>query len=367
MRKLQLINVKSDMVLGKTIYSASGNTLLAAGVGLTTVYINRLKELGVPALYIKDGLCDDVGMPEIISEATRVDAQKAVKEVFEQCMKGEEVSFNAIKDMANHIVDEAIANREALLNQTDIRTVYDYSYGHSVNVALIAVMTGIALSYNQLQLRDLSVGALLHDIGKTFISNEILNKQGRLTAKEFQEVKSHCAKGFELLRKHEEISLLSAHVAFQHHEKYDGSGYPRGLKGKDIHELARIAALADVYDTLTTERVDRKAYTPFQAMQVIIDCSISHFDPSLLKLFMQNIAVYPVGSVLSLTSGEIGVVIKTRRENPKRPVVRIVLSKDKKPVSPMEEIDLAEELGIQVIKVLSEDDNYMPSIPRMGK
>ena len=367
MRILQLINVKADMVLGKTIYSASGNTLLAAGVGLTTLYINRLKELGVPALYIKDGLCDDVEMPEIISEATRVDAQKAVKDVFERGLKGEKVCFNTIKYMANHIVDEAIVNRQALINLTDIRTYDDYNYGHSVNAALIAVMTGISLSYNQLQLRDLAVGVLLHDIGKTFISKEILNKLGRLTAKEFQEVKSHCAKGFELLRNHEEISLLAAHIAFQHHEKYDGSGYPRGLKGKGIHEFARIAALADVYDALTTERIYKKAYTPFQATQVIIDCSISHFDPSLLKAFVQNIAVYPVGSVLSLTSGEIGVVVKTRRENPKRPVVRIVLSKDKKPVFPMEEVDLAEEFGLQVIKVLSEDDNHMLSIPWMGK
>ncbi|MDA8233195.1 MAG: HD-GYP domain-containing protein [Clostridia bacterium] len=364
MRKILLKSAKTGMVLGKTIYSASGNALLAVGVALTPMFINRLNELGVPAVYVRDGLCDDIEIPEIISELTRVDAQKAVKDVFEQCIRSDKVNFNIVRNIANNLADEALSNREQPINLTDIRTYDDYNYGHSVNGALLAIMTGIALGYNQLQLRDLAVGVLLHDIGKVFINKELLNKPGKLTTKEFEEVKKHSAKGFEILKTHEEINLLTAHVAFQHHEKYDGSGYPRGLKGKDIHEYARIAALADVYDALTTERVYRKAYTPFQATQVLIDCSNSHFDPTLLKAFIQNIAVYPVGSIVTLTSGEIGVVIKTRREKTKRPLVRILTDKNKKRVSSMEEVDLTEKTELQVIKLLSEDDGNIPLIPR---
>jgi HD-GYP domain-containing protein (c-di-GMP phosphodiesterase class II) len=171
-------------------------------------------------------------------------------------------------------------------------------------------MTGISLEYDELKLRDLGVGALLHDIGKIEIDPEILNKSGRLLPEEAVEIKGHPIKGFEILRKNPDISLISAHCAYQHHERFDGSGYPRRLNGEQIHEFAHIVAIADVYDALTSDVSYRRAVPVYEAIAIILKASGTLFDENLVNYFIENIAIYPIGTVVRLNTNQIGVVVR---------------------------------------------------------
>jgi len=366
MRRISLDMASPGMILGKSIYSSSGNILLSAGMILTPFYIERLKNMGIPALYVKDGQTDDITVKDVISDQTRVATQKLVKQAFTDIQKTKMVNMSETRGAVNNIIDELLANPAVLVNLTDIRAHNDYLFGHSVNVCVLSLLTGLTLEYNQIQLRELGLGALLHDIGKVQVDKAILYKDKPLTEEEYVMILKHCENGFELLRQQDDCNLIVAHVAFQHHERYDGKGYPRGLQGKDIIEFARITAVADIYDSLTADRVYAKANHPSRAFLLISDLAGTQLDPEIAKAFLKNIAFYPLGSIVQLNTGEIGVVVDNRRDFPRQPIVRLILNKNKKPVSEMTEIDLVKRDGLKITRVLNDNDPLLPSIQIVG-
>ncbi|MBC7076240.1 MAG: HD-GYP domain-containing protein, partial [Syntrophomonadaceae bacterium] len=234
-----------------------------------------------------------------------------------------------------------LSNRDILIHMSDIRTFDDYTFAHSVNVCILSLITGITLGYDDLKLRDLGIGALLHDIGKTKIDKEILNKPDDLTKEEFNEIKKHTVYGFKILRQYDDIPLLSAHIAYQHHERWDGQGYPRGLSDKNIHEYARIVAVADVYDALLADRPYRPSYTVNQAITILKRMSGIYLDANCVDSLIANIAIYPIGSVIELNTGEIGVVVDVNKKAPSKPVVKIILDKNNRKLPQPYEVDLS--------------------------
>ena len=365
MRKVHLSNIVPGMELGKTVYSSSGQVLLMEGMILNEKFIKRLADLGVLAVFIKDGLTDDVPVPDLIDDKTRVETQQAVKEVFSSFEKGRSFDLSNISSHVNRIMDELLASNEILFDLTDIRTFDDYTFQHSVNVCILALITGISLGYNQLQLRDLGIGALLHDMGRIKISKDILFKPGALTEAEYASVQKHCTLGFEVLRKYENINLISAHVAFQHHEKFDGTGYPRGLTGEQIHEYARIVTYCDVYDALTTDRPYRKAYQPKEALKIIKDSIGSVFDPKIASAFFRNVVIFPVGSIVQLNSGEVGVIVHNNKEFINQPIVRIIIDKNHQRLEQPVDINLVENRALQIKRILNDSDPLVPSITKL--
>jgi len=190
----------------------------------------------------------------------------------------------------------------------------------------------------------------MHDVGKIKIPEEILNKKTPLTEEEFREIKQHASYGFDILRKNNDLSLLSSHVAFQHHEKFDGSGYPRGLKGSEIHEYGKLAAVADVYEALTSKRVYRRAIDPNEAYEYIISQSNSHFDPRILEIFKKHIAVYPSGTGILLSNGQRGNVVKQNSAYANRPFVRVFYQDEDALTTPIE-YNLAEHPSLMIVAV----------------
>lgn len=366
MRKVSITQVIPGMVIARTIHSSSGHVLLSKGMTLNPMYIRRLKDLGIPAIYILEKHLGDREVEDVVSEKTRLETQKTVRSLFAEIHRNKQVDIAAAKAAVNNIVDELLRNRKVLLNLTDIRSFDDYIFAHCVNVCILAVMTAISMDYNELQLRDLGVGAILHDMGKMLVSKSILDKPGKLTPPEMAKVQEHSRFGFDVLREQRELSLLSAHVAFQHHEKVDGTGYPRGLKGIEIHEFSRIVAVADVYDALTADRVYRKAFLPHEALKMVSDGSGSQFDTEIVKFFMKKVAPFPIGSIVALNTGEVGVVVDNHRKNPSRPVIRIVLSSQKRNVMELAEIDLIKNNEIEITRVLNEDDPLIPAVNEMS-
>jgi putative nucleotidyltransferase with HDIG domain len=357
MQKISVQHLRPGMITARNIFTVDGVLLLNSDIMLCERYIDRLKQLGIMSVYIKNPLLKDINIPETIREETRVRATALVQKAFINLRRSARINIRQFKNAANCIVDEVITNRQALIHLTDVRTHDNYTFGHCVNVAVLSTITGLRLGYDRARLKTLAVGALLHDIGKAFVPLEILNKPDRLTSVEMEIMKQHSEIGFDILRHQTEyIPILAAHVAFQHHEKYNGSGYPRNLKGKDIHEYARIAAVADVYDAITSERSYRGAIAPHEAYEIVYSLSESHFDPEILHAFLSNIAIFPLGSFVTLNTGEIALVIKVVPQFPARPTVRVFADAAGNLLPEKRDIDLMEKLTLFISSVLTEKE-----------
>jgi HD-GYP domain-containing protein (c-di-GMP phosphodiesterase class II) len=214
---------------------------------------------------------------------------------------------------------------------------------------VLSLITGIGLGYNPLRLKDLGTGALLHDIGKLRIPGEILKKPSQLTVEEFEEIKRHTVYGYEILKDNQKVSMISAFIAFGHHERYDGSGYPLQLRGENIHQCARIVAAADVFDALSSDRVYRKKLRTHEVIEYIISLGSRHFDPEIVRSFIKYIAIYPVGTGVMLSTGERGQVVRVNKAVPTKPVVRVVFDSANERVDNSPEIDLSKDQGIYIV------------------
>lgn len=340
MRRVMTQKIVSGMKLAKTIYASDGLVLLGEGVKLTPKYIKRLLDLEIFSVYIEDEISQGIECPDVIHESTRVEAVKAVRKIAQGYNKGKPLDVRQAKRHINKIVDDLFYAKDVLVNMIDLRSKSDYTFCHMVNVAVLSVMAGVSMGYNELKLRDLGVGALLHDLGKLKIDDAIYNKPGKLTSEEYEDVKLHATYGFDILQGMKDVNILCAHVAYQHHERFDGLGYPRGLKGKEIHDFARIVALADVYDALTADRPYRKALRPYHAVEYLVAMGGSQFDPDFTKVFVEHIAVYPVGSLVELNTNQKAIIASTNNRSKTRPVVRVLTDSSGKPLSQPFELDL---------------------------
>lgn len=356
MQKLSLFSLQPGMTIARDIVSAEGRLLIRSGVILNERYIDRLREIGIGSVYIQTPLDDSAQDAEVVREETRVKAVATIKKTFDKIARTKSINTAEFRPVIETIMGELLDNRNAVLHMNDIRAYDDYTFGHSINVCIYSAFVGVALNYSEARLKELALGAILHDIGKVVVPAAILNKPARLNAEEMDIVRQHAAAGFEILRKSPEFSAVAAHVAFQHQERVNGSGYPRGLKGEEIHEYARIAAIADVYDALTSDRPYRAGMLPHEAYEYMSANAGTEFDYSLLKLFFKRIALYPVGTILQLSSGEIGMVAQVLPELSLRPVIRILVEKDGSIALGRRQVDLTKMLTVMIARVCTEKE-----------
>jgi len=331
MRKMRLAELQPGMVVARPVYGADGQLLLNVGVKLQHGYLRQLDRLGIPAVYVEDEHMADVVVEDVVSDQTRLNATVAVREVLDaarvrtqkELTRAVVFADGSLRTAVNRIIDDLLRNPNVVMNLTDIRASDDFTFGHSVNVAILSLMIGLGLHYNESRLRDLGLGALLHDIGKVKLPAEILKKDGPLAPAEAAEMQRHPTYGFEILRSQPNLSILSAHVAYQHHERLNGEGYPRRLRGGEIHEFARIAAVADAYDALVTDRLLRRGFAPGDALQMLQALN-QQFDQDVVRALAACVALYPVGTLVELNTREQGLVIVTRKGATDRPVVRVI-------------------------------------------
>jgi len=340
MRRISTQNIVEGMMLAKTIYSTDARVLLAKGALLQSQYKKRLLDLEIESVYIEDELSYGIEVQDVISESTRTEAIKSVRNIVRSYTLAQTVDTRPVKEVINAIVDDLFYAKDIVINMVDLRAKSDYTFCHMVNVAVLSVIVGISLGYDELKLRNLGVGALLHDIGKIKIDENIYNKPDVLTENEYNEVKRHAEQGFEILRKIESLNIICAHVAFQHHERFDGLGYPRGLKGTEIHEFARIVALADVFDALTASRPYRKEMTPYHAVEYLVAMGGTQFDPHLTQVFIDHIAIYPVGSMVELNTKQKAIVVAVDKAYKTRPIVRVLTDGQGQTLNRIFEVDL---------------------------
>ncbi|GAB6153671.1 HD-GYP domain-containing protein [Desulfosporosinus burensis] len=352
---MRLVNtryVQEGSILARPVINSSGRVLLQSGIRVTASYIDRLISMGYDVLFIQDDRLDDVEFHLAITGQTREVAYKTIQNVSNYIESGLQSSLvvTNVRSTVQEMINDLLYSTDILGNLSEIQGYDDYTFHHSVNTTIISLVLGIASEYSEQKLIELGMGVLMHDIGKIMIPAQILNKKTPLTEEEFGEIKKHTTNGFEILRKNHDFSLLSAHVAFQHQEKWDGNGYPRGLKGNKIHEYGRLAAVADVYEALTSKRVYRKAIEPNEAYEYIVSQGNTHFEPRIIEIFKKHISVYPSGSGILLSNGQRGNVVKQNSAFPNRPFVRVFYENEKTLPLPID-YNLAEYPSLMIVAV----------------
>ncbi len=358
MRLISTKAIQTGMVIGKTIWNEAERPLIQKGVKVSEYSIKRLQQLNVQYVYIDDKISNDIEIIEPVPTAVRKRAVDQITSSFNTLkhLEGKDVTY-CLEKQSKHFVTIVDDLLDHIMNSKEILTVlsdaflYDnYIYQHSFQVAVYAIAIAKEMHYSALEIRQIGIGAILHDVGKMMVPQEILKKPGRLTTDEYEQMKLHTKYGFEVLRNLHTISLLSAHCAFQHHERLDGSGYPRGLLDFEIHPYAKIIAVADVFDAVTSNRVYRDKMLPSRGMEIIKEGSGTLYDEKVVNAFRRCIAYYPNGTVLLLSDGRRGIVNKQNKEWTERPWIRI-FEENGEMLKATYEILLAEEKDVFVEKV----------------
>ncbi|MBR0597506.1 HD-GYP domain-containing protein [Sinanaerobacter chloroacetimidivorans] len=356
MRFVPTYCLREGMILGDNLYSNSGDLMLSCGTVLTGEYVKSIERLQYNGVYIDDDISKDIPIITVINDSVRAQTVKGIKDIFIHCEKGNKNvknDFKSAKLQIENIVDEIFKNRNLMVNMIDMKVFDDYTYYHSVNVAVLSIVLGVALDMDRDELCNLGFAALLHDIGKVFINKDILNKKGQLTHTEFEEIKTHSLLGCNHIKKGYGVSNAAYMGILDHHEKYEGGGYPNNLQGERISWYGRIIAVADVYDALTSDRPYRKSLLPSDAMEYIMASTMTLFDPRVVEVFVKKIAPYPIGTCVRLSNGLTGIVVENYEDLCMRPRVRIFMDKEQQDIDPYE-IELADyqSLNITVIEIV---------------
>ncbi len=281
-------------------------------------------------------------------EAAKVvhkEAHAVVSDVLHDVRLGRNIEGGRTEAVVGNMVDSIFRNMDALSSLGRIKGYDEYTFVHSVNVCVLSLTLGRHLGLDREEMLGLGVGGLLHDAGKMKVPPEILNKPGKLTDAEFAEMKMHAAYSVEVLDQAGGITEEARMVALQHHERFLGTGYPGGLKGEEIHRCAQIAAIADVYDAITSNRVYHTGMAPHEGVRKIYEWGKRDFNPVFLQRFIQCLGIYPAGTTVELDSGEIGVVTSVNHEKVLRPHVLLLYRKAGVHLPAPLEVDLDEPLS----------------------
>lgn len=360
MRAIPVYCLKEGMVVGRTVEDAEGRVLLKKGMSIKEAYKKRLESRGIMSIYIMDELQEGEAPVELITRELREKTEEATKKFFitlannKNKARKEDKQATEILKMIQDIVDEIMETREVVVNGVDIKRYDSYTFEHSVNVAVLSIMIGVELDYDRQLLRDLGVSALFHDIGKVFIPESIINKRGKLTEAEMEQVRTHPGKGGDYVKY---ILGLTPNVymgVYEHHERYDGKGYPKGKKGKSIGEFGRIIAVADVFDALTSERPYRLPMPTSEALEYIMASVGTQFDIRMVEIFKKRVAMYPVGTRVHLSNGLDAVVVQNYMGFGSRPKVRLECTGER--------INLAHDINAASVVITGVIDGYKEKV-----
>jgi HD-GYP domain-containing protein (c-di-GMP phosphodiesterase class II) len=308
------IAAKSGAPLAKPIYGAMGQILLRAGTILDKRYIPKLKYLGIHNVYINGGKVDT---DEPISQEIRHRAAMVLKDI----SQGENINSVSIADVVNNILDDILGLRGIIESILNISSYDGYTFMHSIDVCALTMSVGFQLGYQRPSLLEMGIGALLHDIGKLKISPHIINKPEKLNDDEFAEVMKHPKIGYETIKDHKQVSERSAHMVLEHHERFDGTGYPHKKGKQNIHRFSSICGIVDMYSAMITKRCYREAYPPHEVYEMIMGMGDSSFEFKVVQAFSKCILPYPKGTIVLLSNNMVAQVVSNDTGHPYLPTV----------------------------------------------
>ncbi|GIU30807.1 HD-GYP domain-containing protein [Shewanella sp. MBTL60-007] len=269
-----------------------------------------------------------------------VEAKDLIQKVLTETFEGKAVEVEPFEALADSMIESVMLDADALKCVSALRSKDAYLLEHSINVAFLLVTFGRYLNFDADMLRQLAIGGILHDIGKIKVDSKVLNKPGKLTPEEFEHVKLHQTYAVEIMGQTKGLSQISKDISLMHHEKLDGKGYPLGLKGEEIPVHGRMSCIVDIFDALTATRCYKEAMSPASAFKILLGLTPTHLDQGLVYEFIRCIGVYPVGSLVQLSDGRIGIVWEAKGRDVLHPKVKCFYSVKHKCYTQVEIVDL---------------------------
>ncbi|HEY9900151.1 MAG TPA: HD domain-containing phosphohydrolase [Pantanalinema sp.] len=357
MRLLMIDQLVAGARLGKTLYAEDGRALLHRGTELTDGYLEALWKLGYRALYVLDPHSEDLEARDPISERTRQEAITAVRDVFRQVrepnpgLDQEWTSRRILYNTAVGILNDLQGNRDLNLQVAELRTLGSYTFNHSVNTCVLGLALGERLGLPYGKLADLAMGLLLHDVGKTALGEGCAEMHEGAEQLVDATYRRHPRIGFDIAQQlGKTLSSPAKIVVLQHHERHDGSGFPKGLKGDEIHLFGRIAAIANTYDNLIHDLGLGRPTPPHQAMEYLMAAGGSHFDHALVVAFLKLLVPFPLEAAVRLSTAEEGLVVAIDRGLPMRPTIRVTMDPDGTERRRPYELDLKKHPDITIVQ-----------------
>ena len=272
-------------------------------------------------------------------------SKEAVKEMFGDVRMGKALDTEEARGLVEEITQSVARHPNALISLARLKNADEYTYMHSVAVCALMIALARQLGLDEETIREAGLAGLFHDVGKVAIPDAILNKPGKLTDEEFAIVRGHPEAGSKFLMASPEVSEMALEVCLHHHEKMDGSGYPHRQKGEEISLFARMGAVCDVYDAITSDRPYKKGWNPAESIRKMAEWSKGHFDEPIFQAFVKSVGIYPTGSLVRLESGRLGVVLEQHEKSLLTPLVKVFFSAKTKSPLMVETIDLSKLVG----------------------
>lgn len=291
------------------------------------------------------------------------EAKDLQSKLMHQLKEGEHIDVAQLENMADDLVDSIFTNPDAMVYLSRIRDKDRYLMEHSLNVGMLLANFGRYLQMPREQLKELLVGGLLHDTGKIMIPDEILHKPGKLTPEEYGVMKKHVEYGVRFLEDADGITPIMRKIVAFHHERLDGQGYPRGVQGKYLDQIARMSTIVDVYDALTADRCYKKGMPSMQAFRILLQGAGTQFDANLLNQFIKCMGIYPSGSLVKMRSGKLALVMEHNIEHPRQPVVQIIYDVTSQQSLDLPPVDLS-ETPIDEIEITVDPRDFNVDISR---
>ncbi|KAB2951839.1 HD-GYP domain-containing protein [Heliorestis acidaminivorans] len=376
-RQIHVTLINNDVRLAKPVYSKTGAVLLPIGKTINNRYVSYLKNQGIEFIDIEVGTTES---PTSLSKENTVQNNEQeqgqdkeaykdkARDIFKDAvtnssdfnflyMLKRDLSLSVQESVCNfarqdnqdvatvnviiRIFDDILQNPGDIINLLALKSTDGFTYKHSINVAVLSLLMAMNLGYREEEQKVIAKGAFFHDIGKHKIPREILFNDGVLDAESRRKIEEHPRKGYEILEGSTHMTEEAAKIALQHHERLNGTGYPQGLKGKDITLASQIVGIADVFEAMISNRKHRSSYNPVEIIEYLMTLAGTHFQEQVVKALLNSITIYQIGSLVELSNGERAVVVEVNFSVPTRPVVRVVFDSRDLPVRQKREIDLS--------------------------
>lgn len=332
---------KAGQILATNVYNDSGVTLIGQHAMITEYIKNKLIEFRIPTVRIYEKTMED---PNRFIKHCYLENIAAIKKIFSDLLAGKKLEYKEVINLSESLYCGIKIGYRTLKILNEVQGIDDYTYSHCINTAFYSMLIGKWLGFTEPEIKKVIQCGLLHDIGKCQVPLEVLNKKGVLTREEFQLIQKHTILGYGMLDDIEELNTDIRRAVLMHHERIDGSGYPLSASSESLGIYARIVAVADVYDAMTSDRIYKKRATPFEVFEMFLTVGIGIFDMGIVNVFLKNIAYYYTGVKLLLSNGEIGEVVFIPPQDILHPIILISTGY----------IDLAIENDLKIARILPE-------------